>query len=181
MSEHHSGKAGQISWVVVLVLLAATGVASLCLWWLGNWDEYAWGLTLTLRILWGVWIVAAFVTLLTHVTIFGWSFRRYVRWAGDKMPDWSRFRPATAPWSKSGKVSFSFTVIIVWFTAAIVIASVVMWILELVTGDWIFWLVFKILWASWWVVMIGLVLTRVIIFGIQRRKQLGSDSSELPS
>jgi hypothetical protein len=88
MSEQPTGMARWISSLVVLALLVGIMIASLCLWYFGNWDEYAWGLTLTLRILWGSWVVIALGTILTRVTIFGWSFRQYLR---DNMPTWSRF------------------------------------------------------------------------------------------
>jgi hypothetical protein len=80
-----------------------------------------------------------------------------------------------APWSKSGAASFSFTVIIVSVTAAVAIATVVMWILKDVTGEWVFWLVFKILGASWWVVMVGLVLARIAIFAKGKYGTIGEE------
>ena len=86
MPEQPSGKAGLITNLVVLALLAGTAIASLCLWYLGDWEGHAWALTLTLRILWGSWIVACLATILTRVTIFGWSFRQYFRWPGDGRP-----------------------------------------------------------------------------------------------
>jgi hypothetical protein len=127
-----------------------------------------------------VWICIALVTILTRVTIFGWSFRRYARWAGDKMPTWTRFRPAKAPWSKSGAWSFSFTVANVALFGACAIASAVMWILSDVTGEWVFWLVLKIIWASWWVLQITLVLVRISVFGIQRQKALQQQNNPPP-
>lgn len=181
MSEQHTINAKWISSIVVLALLAVTGVASAIIWRTGDWEQHAWGLTLTLRILWGVWMVIALVTVLTRVTIFGWSFRRYARWAEDNMPAWTRFRPTKAPWSKSAAVSFSFTVLLTWLTGACVIATVVMWILRDVTGEWVFWLVFKIIGASWWVLVIALVLARVAIFGVQRQKQIEENNRPEPS
>lgn len=191
MAEHRPGKAGKITNLVVLALLVATAVASLCLWHLGDWKNHAWTLTLTLRILWGIWIVVCLTTILTRVTIFGWTFRQYFRWPEEGRPSWARFRPSRAPWSKSGKASFSMTVAMVSVTGAVAVAVVVMWVLKDITGDGIFWTVFKILGASYWVVMIVLVLVRVAIFGAQRHQALqqrqqaekslagqGNDSSE---
>lgn len=172
MAEPTTSRARWISFLIVLMHLAATTAASLCLWQLGDWEQHGWGLTLTLRILWGVWVVTAMAVLLTHVTIFGWTFRQYIRWAGDQMPAWARFRPSKAPWSKSGAASFSFTVAMVALTGAAVVTTAVMWILQDVTGTWVFWLVFKILWGSWWVLAIALVIARVSVFGWERTKAL---------
>ncbi|MFO0843212.1 MAG: hypothetical protein U0797_12590 [Gemmataceae bacterium] len=172
MAEQHTINAKWISSIVVLALLAVTGVASAIIWGTGDWEQHAWGLALTLRILWGVWMVIALVTVLTRVTIFGWSFRRYARWAEDNMPAWTKFRPTKAPWSKSAAVSFSFTVLLTWLTGACLIATAVMWILSEQTGWWVFVLVFKIIWASWWVLMVALVVARNAVFGVQRRKAL---------
>ena len=181
MADQPNNAARWISSVVVLALLLVTGIASAIIWWTGDWEHHAWGLTLTLRILWGVWIVIALVTVLTRVTIFGWSFRRYFRWAGDKMPEWARFRPSKAPWSKSSKSSFSFTVVNVALFGLCAVASAVMCILVDVTGEWVFWLVFKIIWASWWVLQITLVLVRVAVFGVQRQKELLEQNNAEPS
>jgi hypothetical protein len=192
MAEQQPSKASVISSWVVIALLAGTGIASLCLWIYGDWENYTWGLKLTLRILWGVWIVVALATILTRVTIFGWSFRRYLRWAGDQMPAWTRFRPTKAPWSKSGKASFSFTVALVSLFGLVCVASVVMYILIDVTGSWVFWLVIRLMWGSFWVLAVVLVLVRVAIFGVQRQRALrekkqqqtslvGSESAESSS
>jgi hypothetical protein len=172
MGERQPGKAGRITDLVVLGLLVGTAMASGCLWYLGNWEEHGWALTLTLRILWGSWIVACLATILTKVTIFGWSFRQYFRWQGEGRPPWARFRPSRAPWSKDGKASFSITVAMVSLTGLVAVATVVMWILRDVTGDWVFRLVFYILWGSWWVLVITLVLVRVAIFGWQKHKAM---------
>ncbi len=172
MSEQHTINARWISSIVVLALLVVVSIASAFIYWTGNWEEHRWGLTLTLRILWGVWSVIALVTIFTRVTIFGWSFRRYVRWAENNMPSWTRFRPTKAPWSKSGVVSFSFTLTMVLLFCAAAISTAVMWILTDVTGEWVFWLVFKIVWSSWWVLTIGVVLARVAVFGVQRQREL---------
>lgn len=192
MADQRPGLARWLSSLIVLGLLVAMGIASACLWYFGDWEQHSWGLTLTLRILWGVWVVIALATILTRVTLFGWSFRQYARWAGEQMPAWSRLRPAKAPWTKSGKASFSFTMIMVLVTGGVAIATAVMWILIDVTHEEVFWLVFKIVWGSWWVVMIGLVLARVAVFGVAKQKAMleakkaerslvGSESSESQS
>lgn len=170
-----------VSSVAVLALLLVAGIASAVIWWTGDWGQHAWGLTLTLRILWGGWVVVALATVLTRVTLFGWSFRRYVRWAGDQMPEWARFRPSKAPWSKSGKASFSFTVLNVALFGVCAVATAVLWILVDMTGEWVFWLVFKIIWASWWVLQIILVLVRVTLFGLQRQRELREQNNKEPS
>ena len=172
MPEQRPGKAGLITNLVVLALLAGTAIASLCLWYLGDWERHDWALNLTLRILWGSWIVACLATILTRVTIFGWSFRQYFRWPGDGRPTWARFRPSRAPWSKGGKASFSITLAMALLTLGVAVATVVMWILKDETGEWVFRLVFYILWGSWWVLVITLVLVRVAIFGLQRHKAM---------
>jgi hypothetical protein len=181
MAEQHSINARWISSIVLLALFVVIGIASAFIWFTADWERYAWGLTLALRVMWGSWFVVALVTYLTRVTIFGWSFRRYVRWAEDNMPTWTRFRPSKAPWSKSGAVSFTFTAILTWLTGGCLIATAVMWIFSDMTGAWVFWLVFKIIWASWWVLAIALVLARVAIFGVQRRKQIEETSKPEPS
>src|SRR5262249_46338227 len=158
--------AGQISWMQLLIHFGLTAVASFILWLLSGPEESGWWLRLTQRIIWGVWAVNALATTLTHVTIFGWSFRRYVRWAG------ATFRATKAPWLKPGKASFSFTVAIVSVTGALFLAGVVMWILKPVTGDFPFRVVFIILGTVWWVTMIVLVLVRVAVFGVQRQREL---------
>jgi hypothetical protein len=45
-----------------------------------------------------------------------------------------------------------------------------MYILMDQTGEWVFWLVFKIIWSSWWVLSIATVLTRLAIFGFHKSK-----------
>ncbi len=175
MSEQPSGKAGQISWMQLLIHFGLTAVASLILWLVATQVEDGWWLRLTQRIIWGVWFVNALATTLTHVTIFGWSFRRYVRWAGD------RFRATKAPWTKSGKASFSFTVAMVSVTGAIALVVVVFWILKPVTGDFTFRVILTVFGSVWWVTMIVLVLVRVALFGTQRQRELGGDSSGVHS
>jgi hypothetical protein len=155
-----------VSTLGVIVLLVAVSIATVCLNWLGDWKEHEFGLTLTLRILWGVWLVVLTALILTRVTIFGWSFRNYLRLdvAGPPLPR----RPATAPWYKSGIASFSITVYIVASFAVAFLTTAVMWILEDVTGKWVFWLVSMIVWVSWWVLFIAAILTRLYLFAKQK-------------
>ena len=63
-----------IAGVVVLTLLVAFGSASLALWLGGDWEDYGWGLTLTLKIMWGTWLVLFVALGLTHLTAVGWRF-----------------------------------------------------------------------------------------------------------
>src|SRR6185503_7699136 len=111
--------------------------------------EYHWGVTLAFRILWGCWIVGLCALILTRVTIFGWSFRRYFRW-DEPTPPPGAPRPTRAPWRKGGKSSFGFTVTMVSVTGAAAVTIVVMWMLEDVVGDFVFWLVSFIVGGSWW-------------------------------
>jgi hypothetical protein len=168
MAQDRRGKARWIITAIVLGHLLATLIATGCLYWWG--DPEHWGVTLTLRILWGVWAVHALAQALTRVTIFGWSFRRYFRPSEEEKPPPPPLRPAKAPWYKSGKVSFAITVILVSLTGACAITTAVMYILEDVTGHWVYWLVCMIVWSSWWVLAIALVLTRLAIFGSEKQK-----------
>lgn len=158
--------------LIVLGMLGASVLTSLCLWFLGDWDEYGFWLALSLRTVWGCWIIACLATVLTKVTIFGWSFRKYFRWPGEGRPPGARIRPSRAPWVKSAAASFSFTVAMVSVTGAFAIAGAVMFILKGVVGDFAYWLVSTILFIVWWVTMITLVLARVAVFGAQRKKAL---------
>jgi hypothetical protein len=160
--------ARRISTLGVIALLVAVAIANACLEWLGNWEEHEFGLTLTQRILWGVGLVALIALILTRVTIFGWSFRNYLRLDEATVP--LPRRPTAAPWYKSGVTSFAITVFIVSLTGVVAIAIAVLWILEDVIGVDVFWLVFKILGISYWVLLIAAVLTRIILFGKQKYK-----------
>jgi hypothetical protein len=159
------------STLVVIGLGVGALIATGCLWWLGDWENSAWGLTLSLRILWGVWTLIAVGVLLTHVTIFGWSFRRYFRLDEHAPAGPPRQRRATtAPWLKSPAASFSITVVLVSLTGVTAIGMAVMWILEPVTGPWVFWVVITILGITWWVSVLATVLTRIAIFGFHKQK-----------
>jgi uncharacterized membrane protein len=50
------------------------------------------------------------------------------------------------------------------------ITSAVIWILGDVFGDWVMWLVLKIVWAVAWIAVIALVLTRVGVFRMHMKK-----------
>jgi hypothetical protein len=181
------GKGILIAYLVVLALLAGALIATALMWWLGDWGRHRGGLTLALRIVWGCWLVACLATVLTRVTIFSWYFRRYFRWppggegAGPAPPaPPAAPRPARAPWYKSGKASFSITVVMVSLTGAAAVATAVLWILEDVTGPWVFWLVFRILWATWWVLVIAAVLTRVSIFRRHMKRAVRDEAPPQP-
>jgi hypothetical protein len=157
------------TWVVVSLLIASLAV-TVCLYLFVDSAEYGWALTLTFRILWGCWIVALFAIILTRITIFGWSFRRYFRWDEPIPPPTQTPRPTRAPWNKGGKSSFGFTVSMVSVTGTAAVAIVVLWMLEGVIGNWTFWLLCMIIGTVWWVTVITLALTRIAIFGSQRSK-----------
>src|SRR5262249_42374441 len=79
-------------------------------------------------------------------------------------------RPTAAPWYKSPAASFSITVVMVSITGAVAVATAVLWMLQDVIGDWVFRLVAQILWSTWWVGCVATVLTRVAIFGVQKKR-----------
>jgi hypothetical protein len=168
MAERRSNKAGWITTLMVACILGAAAITSTVL---------GWGLSLAERIVWGCCLVAALAVILTRVTIFGWNFRRYFRWPQEgggppapPPPPGVLPRPARAPWGKSGAASFSITVVLVSLTGAAAVALAVLWILRDVLGDWVFWLVFKIIGASWWVLCIATVLVRLAVFRWQMKQ-----------
>ena len=79
-------------------------------------------------------------------------------------------RPTTAPWYKSGALSFSMTVSLVAVVGVTAITSAVIWIMGAVFGDWVMWLVLKIVWATAWIAIIAIVLTRVGVFRMYMKK-----------
>src|SRR5947209_5621328 len=76
MADSRSRLATLVCTMVVLTLLVACLAASVALWAGGDWERHARGLTLSLKIMWGGWLLVLVATLLTHVTIVGWRFRR---------------------------------------------------------------------------------------------------------
>jgi hypothetical protein len=152
--------------LVVLVLLGAVGATSALLVALGDWESHAEELRFANRVLWGTWIVAAVGVVLTRVTVFGWSFRKYFRWEGEGEPPPNLPRPTRAIWYKSPSASFGFTVAMVALTGSVAVSTVILW----VVGGPVMWLAIKVVWGCWWVIFIALVLARVSVFGIQRRK-----------
>jgi MFS family permease len=175
MLEIRSTKSGFVTAIIAGSFLAFSIVATLLICWLGDWQNYGWALGLTLRILWGCCIVALVATTLTRVTIIGWRFRRYFRTAEQTPPPPDPVgvgtrRPTVAPWYKSGILSFSMTVSLVAVVGVTAITSAVIWILGDVFGDWVMWLVLKIVWAVAWIAAIAIVLTRVGVFRMYMKK-----------
>jgi hypothetical protein len=58
--------------IVVLSLLTTCAVTTVFLWAFGDWEKHAWGMQLTLKVMWGIWLAA----FLASATMFGWHFRR---------------------------------------------------------------------------------------------------------
>lgn len=172
MTDSRSKLAILICILVVLTVLGAISVASLVLWLVGNWEKHEGALTLTLKIMWGSWFVLLTATVLTWVTIFGWKFRR--AWPGKgPMALLKSIAAGEKPPSlaKTGGTSFTFTVVLVSLFGTTVLASVCLWIL----GDWEKYsgplgLAMRIIWGALWVLIIATVLTRVAIFGWQKKK-----------
>jgi uncharacterized membrane protein len=169
MLEIRSTKSGFVTAVIAASFVGVAVVATVLIWCFGDWQNYAWPLDLTLRILWGCCIVAVVATTLTRVTIIGWRFRRYFRTAEHATPPPDPVgvgtrRPTVAPWYKSGILSFSMTVSLVAVVGVTAITSAVIWVMGDVFGDWVMWLILKILWSVAWIAVIALVLTRVGVF-----------------
>jgi hypothetical protein len=175
MLEPRSTMSGFVTALVAGTFLLGTVVATALIWWLGDWQDYAWGLDLTLRILWGCCIVVLTAGLLTRVTIIGWYFRRYFRPDEQPVPPPDPVgagtrRPTTAPWYKSGALSFSMTVSLVAITGVTALTSAVIWIMGDVFPDWVMWLILKILWGVAWMAAIAVVLTRIGVFRLHMLK-----------
>src|SRR5262245_47357839 len=93
--------------VVLLSVLGATIVTTLILGVFGNWQTHRFGLTLTLKIMWGGWLVLLAGTLLTWVTIIGWRFRKAIRGRGPIALLRSVAAGVEPPaWAKTGWTSF---------------------------------------------------------------------------
>ncbi len=175
MLEIRSTKSGFVTAIIAGSFLAVAIVATILIWCFGDWQNYAWPFDLTLRILWGCCIVAVVATTLTRVTIIGWRFRNYFRTAEHTSPPPDPVgagtrRPTIAPWSKSGALSFSMTVSLVAVVGVTAITSAVIWIMGAVFGDWVMWLILKIVWATAWIAIIAIVLTRVGVFRMYMKK-----------
>src|SRR5262249_3394974 len=125
MAWTQEGKVRLVFSLVLLGLLVPTLITTGVLWWAGNWEQHERGLTLTLRIIWGCWVVLSFAPLLPRVTIYGWTFRNYLRWPeeDEAPPAELPRRPTRAPWIKSGAASFAITVVMVSLTASTVAAT----------------------------------------------------------
>lgn len=173
MTEPGANRSGWLTTLFGTLFLGGAGVTSFLLRWLGDWDAHGWELRLAERIVWGSCLIAALAVVLTGVTIFGWSFRRYFRWPGDGVPADGRpvrMRPVRAPWVKSPIASFSTTVILVSLTGVAVIVCAVLWMLKDLVGDWTYWLVTGTVVSCWWALCIFTVITRVVIFERERRR-----------
>lgn len=157
--------------IALVTLLFAAVLVSAILGLAGNWQKHDSGLSLALKILWGVWLVLFVANLLTHATIAGWKFGR------PRPSEWpaalrKAFAEGVRPpsWFKGRAASFTITVVLVSLLGAAVLASVCLWII----GDWDteagpLGLTLKIIWGSWWVLVIITVLVRITIFDRQRR------------
>jgi len=158
--------------IVVLSLLTTCVVTTVFLWVFGDWENHTWGMQLTLKVMWGVWLAVLVATFLTYVTMFGWHFRRPQpsEWPKALMRAWKEGVKPPA-WFKSPSASFTITVVLVSLSGAAVLASVCLWVI----GDWSqgrgpLWVALKSIWGAWWVLVIATVLVRVAIFGAHRRR-----------
>ena len=172
MAKSRSSLTALISNIVLLTLLILAALTTVLLWLVGDWQKYGWGLGLVLRIVWGLWLLAFAATFLTRATIVGWHHRR--AWPSEwPAALYKAFSEGGRPpsWFKSGAASFTITVILVALLGASVLASVLLWII----GTWQsdagpLGLALKIIWGTWWVLVIVTVLVRVAIFENQRRQ-----------
>ncbi|MGL4554305.1 MAG: hypothetical protein ACRC33_24345, partial [Gemmataceae bacterium] len=80
--EPTKGRVWLIIGLVVLVLLGGALIAHGLINTLGDWGRHDAELRIAQRIVWAVWALTASSVILTRVTVFGWSFRRYFRWDG---------------------------------------------------------------------------------------------------
>src|SRR5438477_12150221 len=132
MADLHDRTTALVTWVIILVLLGGTGLATLALYWLGDWDQHDWALTLSLRVVWGSGLVGCVAAALTRVTIFGWSFRNWFRPV-------EKIGVIEPPWPKSGAASFAVTVTLVSLLGTASVTTAVMWILRDAVGDGVMW------------------------------------------
>jgi hypothetical protein len=174
MALSRSGLANLIINLVLVTVLVAFGIASLVLWLAGDWENHSWALRLTLKIMWGTWLLLLATVVLTRVTIAGWRFRKLR--PGQVPAALARIlsegiQPASL--FKSGTASFTITVVMVSLLGVTVLASVLLWII----GDWDRYggplgLTMKIIWGTWWVLCVITVLVRIALFNQQRRQAL---------
>jgi uncharacterized membrane protein len=172
MSDFRSRLTMLILSIVVLSLLTTCVVTTVFLWVFGDWQNHAWGMQLTLKVMWSVWLAVLVASFLTYLTMFGWHFRRPQpsEWPKALMRAWSEGVKPPA-WFKSPSASFTITVVLVSLFGATFLASLCLWII----GDWSegrdpLMLALKIIWGVWWVLVIATVLVRVAIFGAHRRR-----------
>jgi hypothetical protein len=179
MVELRSGVTAFVLLIVVLSLLAAALVTTALLWWLGEWNSY--GGSLTFRIVWGACLATFLAMILTQAAIYGWQFRRYFGRAEPGQTPTEPAAPPPPPWPKSGKASFSITIILVSLTGAAVVASMVLWVLsDLMSEPALRWSVGGV-WAAWWLGVLATVLTRVAHFGVQRKKAVQGGRNDEPT
>jgi hypothetical protein len=171
-----------ISVLVVLTLFVGCFSATLALALAGNWDKHRFGMTLALKVMWGVWLLLLVATVLTHVTAYGWRFRRgSPRAWGAALYRTVREGAEPPAWFHSGRSSFTITVILVSLFGGAFLASMLLWII----GDWRddngpLILTLKIIWGTWWVLAIATVLVRVGIFARQRQKLREQKAAQAP-
>ncbi len=192
MLEPRSTKSGFVTAVIAAAFLAGTAVGTALVyvgWWAAGWAgwlEYSWSRDLTLRILWGCCFVAFAATLLTRLTIIGWYFREYFRPSEQPIPPPEPIgagprRPTSAPWYKSAALSFSMTVTLVAMAGATAVASAVIWVMGDVFGDWVMWLILKIIWGVFWIVCIAVVLTRIGVFRLHMLQGKRAEAEAAPA
>ncbi len=161
--------AAVIAAIALLTLLVGIAVASVAIYLVGDWEQYAWGLTLALKIMWWSWFGVATATTLTFVTAFGWKFRRPrpTLWPAALKRAMAEGKAIAAD-TKTGATSFTFTVILVSLLGGAVLAIVPLAILGL-------WFPVKVIGAAFWPMAIATVLVRVAIFGVQRKQKIDSE------
>jgi hypothetical protein len=172
MADTYSRLGILLSVIVLGTVFAAFGLATVLLWLFGDWNRFAFGMTLTLKIMWSGWVVGFVATFLTHATISGWRFRKAHPGQGPRalaQAIAAGIKPAA--WYKTPATSFTITVVLVSLLGVAVLASVLIWII----GDWdqahpALVLSIKIIWGAWWALTLITVLVRIAIFSRQRRK-----------
>ncbi len=173
MALSRSRLAALITNIVVLTLLVAFAIATLVLRLAGDWEAHAWGLTLTLKIMWGSWLLLLATVVLTRVTIAGWRFRKL---RPGEVPAALRraiadgIKPASL--FKTGTTSFTITVVLVSLLGVATLASVLIWVIYTQEDTRPRDIALRIIWGTWWVLCIITVLVRVALFNKQRKQAL---------